>query len=273
MNLRASRRIMALSGGRPDFREWVDELPDPNWAPMPLTHIARALVAADIAKAGSVDLTKCEVFGKPLAYFFYGRPAYRLSGDDAIKIEALCPCCFIFDAKLIDKAEAIFAFDTGAFAQRLYKHMLTDDMAAEDFSLGKDKSRPNKLIMRTFGSRLAYFQGDIYAIPDPATISKAYEFHVRSYLNLLKSPGRNEPDDRICSIEVILSEKVPLNDSLLAVIVPHTLWHDGAPWLKDLHNAGAIVQPYNFVPGRHPEYYQAQLEAAAKVLYEKWGSF
>ena len=126
--------------------------------------------------------------------------------------------------------------------------------------------------MKSFGSRLAYFQGNIYAIPDPTTITKSYEFHARSYLNLLTSPGRNEPDDRICSIEIILAEKVPLKGSLLAVIVPHTLWEDEAPWLKDLHNAGANIQTYVFVPGRHPEYYQAQLESAARELYEKWGS-
>ncbi len=261
-----------LDGGRPDFREWVDGQLNPNWPPMPLTHITKALSAADIAKSGYVDVVKCDLFGKPLAYFFYGRPAYRVSGDGAIKIEAACPCCFIFNAKLIEKAEAIFAFDTGAFSKRLYKHMLTDEMAVEDFSLGTDVSRPNKLILKTFGSRLAYFQGDIYAIPDPTTITKSYEFHARSYLNLLTSPGRNEPDDRICSIEVILGEKIPLKESLLAVIVPHTIWDDEAPWLKNLHKAGATIQPYNFVPGRHPDYYQAQLEAAAKELYERWGS-
>lgn len=261
-----------LDGGRSDFRAWVDKQPDPNWPLMPLTHITKALVAADIAKAGHIDLLQCEVFEKPLAYFFYGRPAYRVSGDGAIKVEAACPCCFIFNSKLIQKATATFAFDTGAFSKRLYKHMLTDEMAVEDFGLGNDTSRPNKLIMGTFGSRLAYFEGNIYALPDPAAKTKSYDFLARAYLNLLASPGRNEPDDRICSIEVILAEKVPLKDNLLAVIVPHTLWDDGAPWLKELQTAGATVQPYSFVPGRHPEYYQAQLEAAARDLYQSWGA-
>lgn len=263
-----------IEDGRSDFRDWVDKQPNPNWPPLPLTHITKALVAADIAKSGFVDLVDCKVFGKALAYFFYGRPAYRVSGDGTIKIEAACPCCFIFNAKLIERAEAIFAFDTGAFEKRMYKHMLTEEMKVGDFNLGTDLTRPNRLILRTFGSRLAYFQGDISVIPDPATITKAYEFHARAYLNLLTSPGRNEPDDRICSIEVVLAEKVPLKDGLLAIIVPHTLWDgtDNAPWLSELQKAGATIQPYNFVPGRHAEYYQAQLEAAAKDLYDKWGS-
>jgi hypothetical protein len=261
-----------LTGGRPDFREWVDRPPSPTWPPMPLTHITKALGASDIAKLGHVDLTSCPVFNEKLAYFFYGWPAYRVSGDGPIKLEVACPCCFIFDAKLIEKATAIFAFDTGAFAKRLYKHMLPDEMDVEDFSLERDTSRPNKLISKTFGSRIAYFQGDIFSIPDPNTTTKAHEFHARSYLHLLGSPGRNEPDDRICSIEVILSEKVPLKNNLLAVIVPHTLWRDEAPWLKQMQADGAIIKPYSFVPGRHPDYYQAQLEAAARELYERWGS-
>ncbi|MCA1433355.1 hypothetical protein I6F33_10235 [Bradyrhizobium sp. BRP20] len=259
-----------FADGRPDFRDWVDQHPDPGWPPMPLTHITKALLAADIAKSGHIAPSPCDVFNKPLTYFFYGRPAYRVSGDGAIKLEAACPCCFIFNAKLIEKADAIFAFDTGAFSKRLYKHMLTDEMNVEDFNLGTDVSRPNKLIMRTFGSRIAYFQGDVYAISDPTTTTKSYDFHARSYLNLLTSPGRNEPDDRICSIEIILAEQISLKDTLFAIIVPHTLWDDGAPWLKKLQDEGAIVKPYCFVPGRHPDYYQAQLEAAAKELYEKW---
>jgi hypothetical protein len=142
----------------------------------------------------------------------------------------------------------------------------------EDFSLGTDATRPNKLISRTFGSRLPYFQGDIRVIPDPKTISKSYEFHARSYFDLLTSPGRNEPDDRICSIEVILADKVPLKDGLLGVIIPHTLSDDGAPWLDNLAKAGATIKPYNFVPGRTADYYQAHLEAAARELYEGWGA-
>ncbi|WP_441260500.1 hypothetical protein AB7008_38720 [Bradyrhizobium sp. 521_C7_N1_3] len=144
-------------------------------------------------------------------------------------------------------------------------------MNVEDFSLGTDTSRPNKLIMKSFGSRLAYFQGDIHVLPNPTTLAKAYEFHARSYLSLLSSPGRNEPDDRICSIEIILAEQVPLKGNLLAIIVPHTLCEDEAPWLAQLQEAGAIVQPYPFVPGRHPDYYQAQLEVAAKEFYQKRG--
>src|SRR4051812_47197964 len=103
------------SRGRPGFREWVDRHPDPEWKPMPLTHISRGLGAEDIIRDGRISPKKDGSVDGPLAYFFYGRPAYRIGGDDAVKVEAACPYCFIFSADLIDSSSAIHAFDTGAF--------------------------------------------------------------------------------------------------------------------------------------------------------------
>src|SRR6266478_2411608 len=124
-----------LVGGRNHFREWVDKQSNPKWPLMPLTHITKGIGAEDIITAGQISPADCAVFGEPLAYFFYGRPAYRVSGDGAVKIEAACPFCFVFNASLIDKAKAIFAFDTGAFSKRLYNHILVEEMDVEDFSL------------------------------------------------------------------------------------------------------------------------------------------
>jgi hypothetical protein len=264
-----------LTGGRPQFKEWVDKQPDPKWPLMPLTHITRGIGAQDIVSANEVGVTECTVFGEPLAYFFYGRPAYRIGGDGAVRIEAACPYCFIFNADLIDKAKAIFAFDTGAFAKRLYKHILVDEMQIEDFLLEKNKLRLNQIISTVFGSREAYFDGDLSKIPDPDTITKSWEFQARAYLHLLTSPGRNEPDDRICSIEIVFGEKLPLSGgNLLAIVVPHTLW-DGdtkAPWLEKLQGQGVAIAPYLFIPGKPPEYYHALLEAAVRTLYKGWGA-
>jgi hypothetical protein len=261
-----------LSGGRQGFREWVDRQRDPRWRLMPLTHISRGIGAEDIIRSGSVNATDCEVFNEPLAYFFYGRPAYRISGDGAIKVEAACPYCFIFDARLIKKAKSILAFDTGAFERRLYKHILADEMNVEDFSLECDETRPNRVIAAVFSSMRTYFDGDTTKMVAPDQGAEAWEFHARAYLHLLASRGRNEPDDRICSIEVVFGEAVPLAGNLKAVVVPHTLW-DGekrAPWLDALHNNGVEIAPYVFVPGRHPEHYHAHLETAVREVYERW---
>src|SRR5437870_4638376 len=106
-----------------------------------------------------------------------------------------------------------------------------------------------------------YLDGDITKIVAPDQGAEAWDFHARAYLHLLASPGRNKPDDRICSIEVVFGEAVPLIGNLKAVVVPHTLWDKAkrAPWLDKLRDSGVEIVPYIFVPGRHPEHYHAHL--------------
>lgn len=265
---------MKLLGGRPSFRNWVDKQTDPKWGLMPLTHITKGIGAEDVIQAGQVKPVDCSVFGQPLAYFFYGRPAYRISAEGSLKVEGACPFCFIFKPMLIEKAASIFAFDTGAYSARMYKHVVLDEMDAEDFSLETEPQRPNKLISTVFGSKAVYFDGDVSQAAAPEDVTEPWDFHARTYIQLLTSTGRNEPDDRIGSIEVIFSEPVPLKGNLLAVIVPHTLWGDDkrAPWLDELHSDGVKIVPYVFFPGRHPDYYYAHMEAAVRDLYGDWSA-
>jgi hypothetical protein len=240
---------------------------------MPLTHITKGIGAEDIIRSGQVSTTYCEFFREPLAYFFYGRPAYRVSGEGTVKVEAACPFCFIFSAALIKKAKSIHAFDTGAFANRLYKHVLLDEMKVEDFSLERNETRPNRIIAAVFSSMHNYLDGNVREVIEPDVGAQPWDFHARAYLQLLVSPGRNEPDDRICSIEIVLGEAVPLAGNLRAIIVPHTLWDEDrrAPWLDKLYADGVEIAPYLFVPGRHPEHYHALLEITVRELYERWG--
>jgi hypothetical protein len=225
----------SLTGGRSVFREWVDNQVDPRWPVMPLTHISNGIIAEDIIRCDEIDVKLCQVFSEYLAYFFYGRPAYRLNGDSSVKFEAACPYCFIFNSVLVAEAKTIFAFDTGAFHARLYKKYMMPDMNVEDFSLEKDSTRPNRIISSVFSSMRAYFDGDITQVVDKNEVSEPWDFHVRAYLDLISSSGRNDPDDRICSIEVIFDKKIPLCGNIKAVIVPHTLWNSirekKAPWL------------------------------------------
>jgi hypothetical protein len=258
-----------LPPDRPGFRLWIDEQADPHWKFMPLTHVTKGIGAEDIVQSGAINPHGNEI----RSYFFYGRPAYRVHGDGAIKVEAACPFCFILTGELIKSADEIFAFDSGAFANRMYKHVLMEEMQVADFSLQQDAVRPNKLIARVFKSPAAYFDGDLSQIPAPEEGSEAWQFHARAYLQLLLSPGRNEPDDRICSIEITMNKDVPLAENLKAIIVPHTLWGDGkkAPWLSTLSEANVTVRPYFFIPGRHPEHYHTLLECQVRDLYKEWG--
>jgi hypothetical protein len=236
---------------------------------MPLTHVCKGLIAGDIIRDGRIEPAECSVFGRSLAYFFYGRPAFRVKGDGPIRNYAACPFCFIFDPRMIDRAHAIHAFDTGAFGARLYSHVIMDEMQIEDFSLERKADRPNRLIKAVFGNRKAYFDGDTMNIPDPASIAPAGEFLVRTYIDLVKSVGRNEPDDRVGSIEVTFGDPVPLNGNLLAVVVPDILWNDKdkANWLAALSGAGVKILPFHFLQGREPEHHHATMEVEIRNYF------
>ena len=254
---------------RPEFRQWVDKQPDPGWTLMPLTHLTKALTAGDIIRDGQISLSDKDS-SEPSAYFFYGRPAYKVHGDGPLKFEAACPFCFIFDPEIIKQSKAIHAFDSGAFADRMYKHILMDEMTIDDFSLEKDSTRPNKLISAVFSSRLNYFEGNV-GPSIPTQDAAPWEFLPAAYLELLRSRGRNEPDDRICSIEVVFGSVVPLQGNLRAVIVPHTLWtgNQKSPWLTQLHGSNVEVIPYQFTPGKHPAHYHALLESEVREFYRR----
>jgi hypothetical protein len=147
-----------------------------------------------------------------------------------------------------------------------------DDMSPIDFSLPVDRERPNKIVAAVFSSLGKYLDGDSSALV-PELAAEPWEFHARAFLHLLASPGRNEPDDRISAIEVVFDSPVPLRGNLKALILPHTLWDSkaNAPWLRALHESGVQISPYLFVPGRHPDYYQALVDAAVRDLYRGWG--
>lgn len=260
-------------GGRPSFREWVNAEVDPTWDPLPLTHVAKALVAQDIIRDGHVKPQRDQTFEEPVAYFFYGRAAYRVSGDGSIKSAAACPFCFVMDPQLATSATTIHAFDTGAFAKRLYSRIIMDEIDLEDFGLGNDYRTANKLISRAFGSRSAYVKGD------PSNIASAacnpWDFHAKAYLDLLTSSGRNEPDDRIGTIEFVFRDEVPIAGGVKALIVPHILWdaEQKTPWLTNLEELGVEISTYEFLPSRSPDYYYAQLETQLLILYQRWGLF
>jgi hypothetical protein len=265
--------MTASPPSRPGFMEWIERQDDPGWPALPLTHITKGLLAEDILRAGEIVPSTESGDEAPRAYFFYGRAAYRCSGDKVVKLEAACPYCFIFAPEALNLASHATAFDTGAFRNRMYSHVLTDEMNEVDFRIKPAAPQLNKVIKAAFSTIPNYVEGSRHSVTAPADGAAAWEMMPRAFLELLASPGRNEPDDRICSIEIAMSEPVPLEGYLVAIVTPHTHWsEDGhSPWLVSLAESGVLVAPYVFVPGKSPEYYHALIEASVKDIYLELG--
>jgi hypothetical protein len=259
--------------GRPEFREWVDTKPDPAWGLMPLTHICKGLIARDVIREGQVSPSLCPVFDRSVAYFFYGRPAYRVSGDGAIRDAAACPFCFIFDPKTISNAQNVHPFDTGAFQARMFNPAIMDEMAIQDFALGTDHTRPNRLIQCLYQDRAGYFEGDTRRIPPADEITSEGDFLARAYIRLVRSEGRNEVDDRVCTIEVTMGEPLDIEGALMAVVVPDILWNERerTPWIANLAEQGVEIRPFLFSIGRAPDHHHAMIEQEIRLLYAERG--
>ncbi|RYG97191.1 MAG: hypothetical protein EON58_10330 [Alphaproteobacteria bacterium] len=257
--------------GRPEFRDWIDRKPEASEGPLPLTHVTKGITAQDVIRDGAIKATECPVFKRSLAYLFYGRPAYRVGGDGPIRRASSSPFCFIFSPELIERAEAVYAFDTGAYAARMYKHSIMEEMKPADFALEVSLNQPAKLVECVFGSSENYFDGRPIGASEEEIAE--WEFLAQAYVSLVTSTGRNEPDDRVGSIEAVFSKDIDIAGNLLAVVVPHTVWDEGekAPWLSRLSERGVEVLPYHFMPGRTPDYYYAFLETEVRRFYKAHG--
>jgi hypothetical protein len=257
------------------FKEWLSKVGSNQQSLLPITHISKGFSARKIIDSGLIAPVECPVFKEDLVYAFYGRVAYRVAGGGPLKLEGVCPFCFVFDGELVKRSKHVHPFDTGAYAKRLYKHVFDDQLEISDFEISGDPQLPNALVHRIFGGAENYLVGNLSEVPSADDLCAPSEMEVRAYHELISSLGRNEPDDRVYSIEITFSDALLLSEHLKAVIVPHTFWTTEHPaeWLTGLHNDGVEIATYEFHPGRSADYYHAHLESQLRDLFRNWGFF
>ena len=54
----------------------------PNPPALDLVHVTAVGAAVEIVKTGQIEKRACKIFQRELAYFFLGRPAYRLADSN-----------------------------------------------------------------------------------------------------------------------------------------------------------------------------------------------
>jgi len=195
---------------------------------LPLMHVTKAdIFARYLCKSEKLEPRECPVFGEPLLYFFYGRPAYKIDNKNiVITDEYLFPVCFIIDSSNVGKVKRIFPFDTGAFYNDLYnEHFNTLDKKidnkeklkeCESYCLGENMDTPAKFVSAFFGSNERYLTG---------AFKKDLEFDyftptLHKYYSLLCETGKPLSDDRKYSVEIQLENEVALPNNLLAIVIP-----------------------------------------------------
>lgn len=205
--------------------KYCKKKPSITLAQLPLVHTTDGRSFLEICRANRIKTSPDEPFNKNSLYFFYGRPAYRLS-DEAIKWNdpSQYPICLVLKPQTVTGEINIYPFDTGAFIKGFYKGYRNPKMGISSFYLGNSLDIPPKIISTFFGDNRKYYCGEIRKDLD----FSFSEMEARTYYAIITSPGGDPFDDRCYTMEIQTEKDLVIRKSLdvLAVIAPKSVKDD-----------------------------------------------
>ncbi|EHA1080854.1 hypothetical protein I8Y06_001676 [Photobacterium damselae] len=197
-----------------------------NMTPMmPLVHVCDCHRLRNILVSNAIIPTKCPVFEEDLAYFFYGRPSYRIGdGGFSSNTPSLFPVCFILDSAYITDIKRVFPFDTGAFAAGLYKKYIHSKATFSDYIFEPTYDFIRRYVDMFYSSNENYFNGE-------ATIVKGLiptmAFELQSLHQMITSTSTEEVDDRCYTVEIQSFSGVDISGgAVMAMVLPVTIMDD-----------------------------------------------
>ncbi len=234
--------------------------------PMPLFHNTSSYSFREISQAASPDLipTHCPVFDQKLLYFFYGRPAYRVTDSESDNIGYL-PVCFLIKPDAIMSVERVFPFDTGAFHHDRFAPYVHEKMAKEDFQLGNDISAAQKAISALFGSGRQYYIGHLSDKLAP----KFSEMELLTYVQIVSRPPASVVDDRRYSIEIQTQSSLSLIGNTLAVVLPYEAMDDPTIRTFIVNKLGAHPITYQSYWGIRPSDFHGEIRVLVQQFLEQ----
>jgi hypothetical protein len=185
---------------------------------LPLVHIMDCYDFVNLASTIPATLVpqSCPVLKRDLVYFYYGRSAYRVNGNDGLKHGANAPIVLITESEGTVTPSAMYPLDTGAFQGGRFKGKFNSRSALKGLELAPNYDQARKLVGRFYGSNAKYVEGQCLAglvFPDT-------EYDTKGYYSLI-SDESDDYDDRCQSIEIHLDGALQLNGkSLLGLIGP-----------------------------------------------------
>jgi hypothetical protein len=180
-------------------------------------------VLRDILADGYISApTTCPVLNEEVIYAFYGRAAYRSGLDfEVTSLASMLPVVLILDPTAVPAPKYVFPFDSGAFVNRKMDQHLHRYMPLFDFLLPPDPASAAKLVNAAFGGHEAFFRN----IPLTAFNVPASNFEADSYRQIVLK-GAEDLDDRSSTPELVFAERIELDKSVRAIILPDVLEKD-----------------------------------------------
>lgn len=218
------------------FRDFV-QAAKPVGGQLGLTHVTDCARLGSLVEARRLEPRHCDVFGQPLVYLFYGRPAYRRAwSEGATSNLDYARICLILHDEVAKRAHRILPFDSGGFPR--YSSAFHDTLSLADFEVDP-ADHPLKIIGAFYDSVDAYWMmNPVQPRKFPIT-----QHAVRSYYDLITGGLKERFDDRCASIEVQLAEPLPLQGAVVALVGPHQIFDDPAVQAM-VDDWGAEPRPY-----------------------------
>jgi hypothetical protein len=239
------------------FSSWL-QATQPRPRRLGWCHVCDAFALRGIIEAGELSPSACRVFGEPLLYFSYGRPAYRSRDGSSMRTNARAPVVVLCDASLADVRARVFPFDTGAFADNRYAPWIHRKMQLSDFEITHLPEAPQRYVQSMFGSNRAYLS----LIPSaPPADSYIGQLEVDAMVSMLTDTDAASADDRRLALELQVREPVPFQSPVVrGIIAPQCIV--GAPYLEKFlagAGVGVDVMVYPDVPLKLARDYQTLL--------------
>lgn len=247
--------------GRRDFASLVRLAPAASVS-LPLTHVTDAYMFRDIMGREELVPAPCDVFGGELVYLFYGRPAYRSAAElESNGLDAYWPICFVMEPQQLTP-KRIYPFDSGAFHHKRFGDFMYHRMIKEDFELDSNPDGPGRLLRLFWKDEKSYFDNRGFSEFVPSTM----DFEAKSYVELLRSRGRQAFDERNSAIEIQLDTPMALKGNTLAVILPYEF--ATVPMLAKIEAMGALALPYNVIPRHQAADMVGQIYTIVRDLFD-----
>ena len=192
---------------------------DPIESELPIIHTCQGFDFRAILDSKSIKPVSGRNFGgQYLAYFNYGRPAYKPSCEKSKN--PWLPVSFVIDYKSLKKIERLALFDTGAYCDSFKKVHMYPKMYIKDFLLEKSLDMPLFVVSKFFGTNENYIKG----IPKNNLEIPPLEFEAQCYYNLITDDNFQQYDNRKLTIEIQINSALNLiYSNVLLVVLPDSL--------------------------------------------------
>ncbi|WP_171972329.1 hypothetical protein [Pseudoalteromonas sp. EB27] len=192
---------------------------------LPLVHTCDGQHFRGILVSNRIAPTLCPVFDEDLAYFFYGRPSYRVNNKGMSSSSmSNFPVCLVIEPNNLKYIDNVYPFDTGAYSADLYKDAINQNAKIADFKLKSTFDFIKKFISLFYETNENYYYGKIQINEsDIPTMS----FELQSIYSLAANKCATMTDDRCSAIEVQSKAGLQLSPSVVkAVILPSSVLDD-----------------------------------------------